>query len=1140
MKKLSRTKLAALSVAAAIAAGLAGTILGADQPAPTAVPTFRQYCFQCHGNKGAQAGINLEQLTSEATPGESYQQWQRVIAALSEAKMPPKGMPQPTDDQRKQAVTWVRSELDSFVKKHAGDPGRVTVRRLTSGEYAYTIQDLTGLTLDTGIDGSSDSVGGEGFTNFGDVQFMQDANLERYLGAAKIVADHAVIGSGPIEFYSDPGKTGFELSAVNRMRSIYATYGFRTVSGEGGKPFGLDKYDKAFYAAWRYKYRVQHGEPAVTLKEIAQREGITARFAQHIWSVVNQPGLGYPSSDVVAAWKKIPAPGPDAKATEAAARAGATATQKTLTIWPSWFFARGDEAAGGQGDESPLIFNDASLKAEPQHHFRYNRGGRGGGAGRGAPPPGPARIFLNVSSVNPRAAGQGMLIWRNPTIAYRTAAGRGQPPAAPAASSSGPQQTVAAGSASVTKGLPPAGAPQPLRSLLSRDQVEKLGFGKSLDGAEIGPNDFESPGSVSFEIPVPDGIPLVELQVDTQLGKNRDFVYRVMISDRAEGNPRGIPTRALIGDPESAGYGAFKAGVMQFATILPPNSNGEPTPADKDPVPLPFDSTFNVPEHDQFVNDVKYIRDDRFIVDYILDDANRARLAHSWLDLYASFPYHDRYLGLLAQKFNYDLKGKHIGDMNKGQLDAMPAEMRKYAAPLVPEYASVVAAQKAAEPGHIEDCLNFAARAWRRPLSEREKQSLRAFYQKTFAEEPDHRAAIRALLTRILVAPQFLYRIEQPGAASTVRAVASLSPVKPLSNWELASRLSYFLWASIPDDELRRAAAAGELSSPGQLQLQVKRMLADPKARRLSTEFFGQWLGFYHFDQFKGVDTGRYPEFTQEVKESMYDEAVSFFEHIIRADRPVSEILTADYTYLDQALAKYYGVKKPVKSTTDVEYVEGERGGLLRLGAVLTTTSAPLRTSPVKRGDWILRRILGTPVPPPPPDAGSIPADDKLFGGLSVKERLQAHKRNATCANCHSRLDPLGFSLEHYDSTGRWRDQYPDGKPIDDTGDLSDSTKITGVKGLLDYLQSKDALVRRTLASKLIGYALGRTVQASDQPLLERMTGEAKFSEFVTDIVTSEQFRNTQRSSTGERATPASGGVAKLDGVARLDKVGTK
>jgi hypothetical protein len=256
----------------------------------------------------------------------------------------------------------------------------------------------------------------------------------------------------------------------------------------------------------------------------------------------------------------------------------------------------------------------------------------------------------------------------------------------------------------------------------------------------------------------------------------------------------------------------------------------------------------------------------------------------------------------------------------------------------------------------------------------------------------------------------------------------------------------------------------------------------------------------------------------------MYDEAVSFFEHIVRKDRPVRDLLSANYTFVNKPLAKFYGFTKEPKSADKVELFEGadafHRGGILRMGAVLTATSAPLRTSPVKRGDWILRRIVGTPVPPPPADAGSIPADDKLFGGLSLREKLESHKRNSTCANCHLRIDPLGFSLEHYDSTGRWREKYSDGKAIEDFGTLSDQTKIEGVNGLLSYLQSKDTQVRRTLANKLVGYALGRTVQASDQILVDRMVAagdNATVAQLAAEIVTSKQFRNRL----GREAAPA-------------------
>ncbi len=1084
-------------------------------PPPTAQTTFQQYCVQCHSGTAAKAGVNLERLIAQTSVGENFQQWEKVAAVLEQKTMPPKAMPQPTDEERTQAITWIRAELSGYAKKHDGDPGPVTVRRLTSGEYAYTIKDLTGLDLNVGIDSTSDSVGGEGFTNFGDVQFMQDANLERYLSAAKLIADHAVIGAGPLEFFGNPGKTGFEMAAVTRIRDIYAANGIRTVSGEGGRPFGLEKYSKALFVTWQYKHRkalgASLGTANITLPALATREGIAPRFAQHIWQVMNKPALGYPSSEIAARWSKLPAPTADSPTNLAAVRTGCEDLQKFMVTWPSWLFARGDVAAGGAGDESPLEFSDRTLNVKSPHRFTYVRGG-----GRpGATQTGPAKIYLNVTSVNPAMGDKPVILWRNLTVGFRPIVQRTQ---VKAGESAVVLAADAEAAANLRRGILPPGERKTLRSLVNAETAQRLSFGKSPDGTPLGPDDFASEGSVMFEVPMPETPMILNMQVEAELGSNRDQVVRIVISDRADGQTRGQPTRALVGDMNSAGYKAFRAGVTEYATLLPPNTHGEPTPADKDPVPNPFDNTYNVPEHDEFVQKVKYIRDDRFVVENMIDSATRTRLNHAWNDLYASFEYHDNYLRLLAKHYSYDLKGKGIADMGKAEIEAVPAEMRKYVVPLRREWDAVNAAQVAARPTHVKDCLEFASRAWRRPLAEKERLSLRAFYDKTFSAEPDHRKAIQALLARILIAPQFLYRVEQVTDSSPIKAVSfnadRNADTKPLSNWEMASRLSYFLWASIPDDELRRAAAASELTNEQGIARQVKRMTADPKARRLSTEFFGQWLGFYHFDQYQGVDTSRFTEFTDNVKEAMYDEAVSFFEHVIRKDRPLRELISADYTFLNQDLAKFYGVQKEIKSKEQPELVTGanafHRGGLLRLGAVLTATSAPLRTSPVKRGDWILRRILGTPTPPPPADAGSLPADDKLFGGLSLKAKLEQHKRNASCANCHTRIDPLGFSLERYDSTGRWRDKYADGNPIEDAAALPDKTEIAGIDGLLNFLRGKEAQVRKTLSYKLVGYALGRTVLASDQLLIERMVqagGDATFAQLATEIATSKQFR---------------------------------
>jgi hypothetical protein len=571
-------------------------------------------------------------------------------------------------------------------------------------------------------------------------------------------------------------------------------------------------------------------------------------------------------------------------------------------------------------------------------------------------------------------------------------------------------------------------------------------------------------------------------------------------------------TAALLTDPNAKSFASWKAGVMEFARKLPEVSHREPAPSDRDPIPAPFDNTYNTAERNMFHYVIKYHRDDRFLVTHILDDATRKRLDQAWTDLLTSFEYHDAYLRFVGKKYKLKLPTQGVAELNQSRIDKFPAVPRQIAQRLRDDWVKSHRDLKAAALRQIEDAIRFAQASWRRPLSDQEAERLRAFYTSLRKEAGlDHVKAMRALLARILVAPAFLYRVEY---------APDQSGVVPLSDLELASRLSYFLWSSAPDVELRKVAMAGRLQDSQQLTAQVRRMLRDPKARRFATEFFGQWFGFYRFDGHRGVDVERFPEFTESLKASMYDEAVSFFEHIVKQDRPVREILFADYSFLNRELAEHYGVQTKVELSESLVLVarvkKFHRGGLLRLGAVLTATSAPLRTSPVKRGDWILRRVLGTPVPPPPADAGSIPADDVLADGLTLRQRLVAHRSDASCVNCHARFDPLGFALEHFDSVGRWRDKYRDGKAIDATSTLNDGTKISGPDGLRRHLQVREADFHRTLCTKLLGYALGRSELLTDRPLIEQMQADLKagsktdgrLSRLIIKIVSSKQFRH--------------------------------
>jgi hypothetical protein len=1049
----------------------------------TTTPLFHEYCFKCHSDRKTKAHLNLERLGAEPDFAGLFKTWEKIITMLEEKEMPPEDEPQPSDAQRRELIGAVRNALDHFIREQQGDPGRIALRRLTSAEYAYSIQDLTGLELGLERNFISDAVGGEGFSNVGDVQFIQDSTLEHYLKAAQIVASHAVIGTGPVHFYRDPGKTGQELSAMARLQRIYREHGFRTGSGEGGKAFGLEHYPKAFYAAWLYRHREALGLKNITLPALAQAEGLDGPFVAHVWEMLQEDSAPFPSSEIAAAWKGLPAPTANDPAQRDRIRSACEDLYKLLQTWQTSFAQNtGDAEAAG-------LLTETSFQPSLTNSFRI----------RLSWPAGTSKATFQLAIAPALGKSNPGVVWREPAMRFRR-----------------PGQGLGAGGGRRQRGIP-------LRNVVSGAAAEILRFGIGRDGQSIGTNDFMTAGSVvlPIEFTIPEGMTQAELTMDARLkvpedGSSEDCVVRCVLSHELSEGATAAASGTfsiLLANPNGAGIAALKAGVAEFARNFPQMSHREAAPSDRDPIPAPFDNDYNNAERNEFHATIKYHRDDRFLTERILEPAARRELDQAWTDLLTAFDHHDIFLRFIAKK--YQLGNLAVATLTQDRIDQLPAEPQPFVRLLRDQYTSAQKTLEAAAPGHVEDIVRFAERAWRRPLAQSEEERLRSFYAGV-RKELDHPEALRALVARVLVAPAFLYRIENPPSPAP-SAVASRQPAA-LGDWELASRLSYFLWCSIPDAELTRAAAAGELKSPAQLEQQAQRMLRDPKARRFAAEFFGQWFGFYRFDEYRGVDTTRFTEFTDELKTAMHEEAVSFFEYIVREDRPVSDILFADYSFLSPGLASHYEVASGALATNsnrELFKVEGvnryQRGGLLRLGAVLTSTSAPLRTSAVKRGDWILRRVLGKSIPPPPGDAGSIPPDDVLDDGKTVRQRLEAHRRDASCVNCHARMDPLGFALEHFDSIGRWRDTYRDGQKIDASGRLNDGTEIAEFEGLNQYLRANETLFHRTLCAKLLGFALGRAELVSDRPLLEQMTAglktDSRFSTLVRQIVMSRQFR---------------------------------
>ncbi len=413
-------------------------------------------------------------------------------------------------------------------------------------------------------------------------------------------------------------------------------------------------------------------------------------------------------------------------------------------------------------------------------------------------------------------------------------------------------------------------------------------------------------------------------------------------------------------------------------------------------------------------------------------------------------------------------------------------------------------ANAAAESACAREILaTLARRAYRRPLADADVQPLLALYSR-FRQEGSFESGIEAALEFLLASPRFLFRAEQdpPGAGT--------SGVHPVSDLDLASRLSFFLWSSIPDDELLATAGAGRLKDAAVLERQVRRMLEDPKAEALVTNFAGQWLQLRNLRTFQ-PNSDDFPDFDDNLRQAFLREAELFFASIIREDRNVLDLLTADYTFVNERLARHYGIPGIYGSQFRRVIVPDARRGLLGKGAILAVTSHATRTSPVLRGKWVLENVLGTPPAPPPPNVPALKENEQGVKPKTMREQMAAHRANAVCASCHRVMDPIGFALENFDPVGAWRSREPGG-PIDASGELADGSRVDGAVALREALTRHPEVFAQTLTEKLLTYALGRGLDDHDMPALRGIVGAAgrsgnRFSAIVLGIVKSVPFQ---------------------------------
>jgi hypothetical protein len=403
----------------------------------------------------------------------------------------------------------------------------------------------------------------------------------------------------------------------------------------------------------------------------------------------------------------------------------------------------------------------------------------------------------------------------------------------------------------------------------------------------------------------------------------------------------------------------------------------------------------------------------------------------------------------------------------------------------------------------------FATRAFRRPVAKDEIDRLLKFVEVAEKEGDSPEKGLALALQAVLVSPHFLFRVEldpQPDSPT----------VRPLNDHELASRLSYFLWSTLPDATLMSLAAKGELQKDAVLEQQVRRMLADPRAREFVENFSGQWLQTRNLKTF-APDAKLFPGFDEELRRAMIAETEKYFETVLREDRSVLEFLDSDWTVVNERLARHYGLDGVKgREFRKVSLAGTPRGGVLTQASVLAITSNPTRTSPVKRGKWVLEQLMGTPPPPPPPNVEELSEDEATVLKGTLRQRMEQHRHNPACANCHAKMDPLGFGLENFDAVGSYRTK--DGRfPIDPSGTLPNGKSFQGPAGLKKILLADKDLFVRCLAEKLLTYALGRGLEYYDKCAVDEVCTAAsrnnhRFTSLIVAVVKSEPFRKRRGS----------------------------
>lgn len=952
-------------------------------------------CYECHNAEKMKGDVDLKQFAANPDVSVNFQLWSTVKDTIENGDMPPRKAKQLTSDEKAAITGWVQNGLDVLAEAKSGDPGPVTMRRLTNAEYDNTLRDLTGRDYALAKEFQTDGGGGEGFTNTGDVLFLSPAAIDKYFAAARKLADHATImpGTGIVFHPQRIGLRGPEQVKAQAQQGLYVWYQ-QKAAPHLPKDFDPMREGDYMLACWKHKHA------KTPLDQLAKDMKLSVHFLSNWWNLVNSTEPKSRYLDLVRVpWRELPAD-------EKAAQERIKAIETDMLSWNNPK-KPGSGVQRQQQDSDGIRPYSMQKPVNGKTHINLCFGDTGDGNKGDIALVTYIEVSVGKQKLN-------YMNWLDKTLDEK----RKQTPPPP--------------------------------NLAELENVRAL-YGKHPQpGRTIEPKVLAFAAPQVFKLPLPEGAHW--LKVDTRLDmQNAEVDEASMQWTMTTETPRDV-TKIIPGVLTIWKRSTKKSG--------------------------------------ETMNDFNKMKT-------AFPDMFERRLEEVANNLYrGGRPNYTVYY------FSDDQLGQLLGQNDKNYLAAMKKDWGYNANPNLNKQQ-----QQEYDGALLWHLHEFTKRAWRRPITDEETKKLDALYFASRAKELDRESAAREVLVRVLVSPNFLFKAE------TLPPIADAKTAEvPLNAHELASRLSYFLWASLPDWQLRKAADDGSLLKPEVLAAQTQRMLRDPKAAALAKEYAGQWLKFNGFDEKSTVDEKKFPQFTPELRNDMQREAVEFFTHLVRDDRSVSDIIGGDYTFLNERLAKHYGI--PGVTGGDFREVKGiaqhHRGGLLGMAAILTKTSRPHRTSPVVRGDYLYQVVLGIASPPPPPNVPELKETSKPS---SLREALMQHRTDSACAVCHERIDPLGFALESFDPIGRFRATDETGGKIDDTGEMTDGSKFTGFTGLRDYLKKNEPQFLTQLTRKLLGYALGRQTLPSDKKLLQQMQASlkangGKFSAAVLEIVKSRQFLN--------------------------------